>query len=184
MTTPHAVVVGSGIAGLVTALHAVDHGCRVTLVTKDVLEHANTRYAQGGIAGVMFDPSRACAWRRLGLPPSPLVVENDLPALREGRERRPKQVMVEQQTAIDADNRRGAGHFRGEVHGELEPTRLHDAPSEARRTRTRASKCYETFSGADRREGNRRHKIVTCITFATVLVECDFGTKQLIITPV
>jgi len=56
---PHAIVVGSGIAGLLTALHAVQHGCRVTLVTKDVLEHANTRFAQGGIAGVMFDDDRA-----------------------------------------------------------------------------------------------------------------------------
>ncbi|WJL95961.1 L-aspartate oxidase [Microbacterium sp. ET2] len=54
----HAVVVGSGIAGLTAALHAVKRGCRVTLVTKDVLEHANTRYAQGGIAGVMFDDDR------------------------------------------------------------------------------------------------------------------------------
>jgi L-aspartate oxidase len=54
----HAIVVGSGIAGLLTALHAVDDGCRVTLVTKDVLEHANTRFAQGGIAGVMFDDDR------------------------------------------------------------------------------------------------------------------------------
>ena len=59
MTTPHALVVGSGIAGLTVALHAVERGCRVTLVTKDVLEHANTRYAQGGIAGVMFDDDRA-----------------------------------------------------------------------------------------------------------------------------
>jgi len=56
--TVHAVVVGSGIAGLTVALHAVEHGCRVTLVTKDVLEHANTRYAQGGIAGVMFADDR------------------------------------------------------------------------------------------------------------------------------
>lgn len=54
MTLTHAVVVGSGIAGLTTALHAVRRGCRVTLVTKDELEHANTRFAQGGIAGVMF----------------------------------------------------------------------------------------------------------------------------------
>lgn len=54
----HAVVVGSGIAGLTVALHAVEGGCRVTLVTKDVLEHANTRYAQGGIAGVMFHDDR------------------------------------------------------------------------------------------------------------------------------
>ena len=53
-----AVVVGSGIAGLVTALHAVQHGCAVTLVTKDVLDHANTRFAQGGIAGVMFADDR------------------------------------------------------------------------------------------------------------------------------
>ncbi|QIG40272.1 L-aspartate oxidase [Microbacterium sp. 4R-513] len=58
MTTPEVLVVGSGIAGLITALHAVEHGCRVTLVTKDVLEHANTRYAQGGIAGVMFADDR------------------------------------------------------------------------------------------------------------------------------
>lgn len=59
MTAPaHAVIVGSGIAGLTVALHAVADGCRVTLVTKDVLEHANTRYAQGGIAGVMFDDDR------------------------------------------------------------------------------------------------------------------------------
>jgi L-aspartate oxidase len=56
---PRAVIVGSGIAGLTVALHAVQHGCVVTLVTKDVLEHANTRYAQGGIAGVMFDDDRA-----------------------------------------------------------------------------------------------------------------------------
>ncbi|GAA3211648.1 L-aspartate oxidase [Microbacterium terregens] len=55
----HAIVVGSGIAGLTVALHALQHGCRVTLVTKDVLEHANTRYAQGGIAGVMFEDDRA-----------------------------------------------------------------------------------------------------------------------------
>lgn len=59
MTTPvEVVVVGSGIAGLVAALHAADAGSRVTLVTKDVLEHANTRYAQGGIAGVLFDDDR------------------------------------------------------------------------------------------------------------------------------
>lgn len=55
----HVVVVGSGIAGLTAALHAADAGCRVTLVTKDVLEHANTRFAQGGIAGVMFADDRA-----------------------------------------------------------------------------------------------------------------------------
>ncbi len=52
------VVVGSGIAGLTVALHAIAPDVHVTMVTKDVLEHANTRFAQGGIAGVMFADDR------------------------------------------------------------------------------------------------------------------------------
>jgi len=44
-----AVVVGSGIAGLFTALRLARHG-RVAVVTKAELEETNTRYAQGGIA--------------------------------------------------------------------------------------------------------------------------------------
>jgi len=47
------VVVGSGIAGLTAALHALADGCRVTVVTKGELTESNTRYAQGGIAAVM-----------------------------------------------------------------------------------------------------------------------------------
>lgn len=43
------VVVGSGVAGLWTALHLAQQG-RVALVTKDVLRESNTYYAQGGIA--------------------------------------------------------------------------------------------------------------------------------------
>jgi L-aspartate oxidase len=43
------VVVGSGIAGLWTALHLRDHG-EVVLVTKSQLKESNTGYAQGGIA--------------------------------------------------------------------------------------------------------------------------------------
>lgn len=61
---PLVVIVGSGIAGLTAALHAIEHGCRVIVATKDVLEHANTRYAQGGIAGVMFDDDSAAAHER------------------------------------------------------------------------------------------------------------------------
>lgn len=57
MTT--VVVVGSGIAGLTAALRAEATGCAVTLVTKGALSEANTRYAQGGIAGVLSPADRA-----------------------------------------------------------------------------------------------------------------------------
>jgi L-aspartate oxidase len=46
------VVVGSGIAGLTTALHAAARH-DVVLVTGGSLEKSNTWYAQGGIAGVL-----------------------------------------------------------------------------------------------------------------------------------
>ena len=48
------IVVGSGIAGLIAALE-LSRGFQVTLVTKAKLAESNTRYAQGGIAAVMFD---------------------------------------------------------------------------------------------------------------------------------
>lgn len=48
------VIVGSGIAGLTTALHVARHSTlRVTLVTKDVLAAGSTRWAQGGIAAAL-----------------------------------------------------------------------------------------------------------------------------------
>ena len=46
------VVVGSGIAGLTTALKARRAG-RVLLVTKTVLDAGSTRWAQGGIAAAL-----------------------------------------------------------------------------------------------------------------------------------
>jgi L-aspartate oxidase len=49
------VVVGSGIAGLVTALEAQRAG-RVLLVTKALLDEGSTRWAQGGIAAAL-DPA-------------------------------------------------------------------------------------------------------------------------------
>ncbi len=52
------LVIGSGIAGLFTALRASEVGS-VALVTKSSLEESNTRYAQGGIAAVMFDDDSA-----------------------------------------------------------------------------------------------------------------------------
>jgi L-aspartate oxidase len=47
------LVIGSGIAGLIAALRlSAQHD--VTLVTKSELAESNTRWAQGGIAAVMF----------------------------------------------------------------------------------------------------------------------------------
>lgn len=65
------IVVGSGIAGLVTALSAVSGaerglglGCErpsVTIVTKGVIDDSNTRYAQGGIAAAWFPDDSAAS---------------------------------------------------------------------------------------------------------------------------
>lgn len=48
------VVVGSGAAGLLASYRAASRGHDVALVTKADLPESNTRYAQGGIAAVMF----------------------------------------------------------------------------------------------------------------------------------
>ena len=48
------LVVGSGIAGLLFALEAAEHGS-VLLLTKRELGESNTRYAQGGVAAVWDD---------------------------------------------------------------------------------------------------------------------------------
>ena len=47
------LVIGSGIAGLYAAIRAQEHGASVLLVTKEGIEEASTRYAQGGIAAAV-----------------------------------------------------------------------------------------------------------------------------------
>lgn len=49
----HVLVVGSGIAGLITAIRAARRH-QVTIVTKDVLTAGSTAWAQGGIAAAVF----------------------------------------------------------------------------------------------------------------------------------
>ncbi len=55
-TSADVVVVGSGIAGLTTALRLRRRVGRVILVTKTVLDEGSTRWAQGGIAAAL-DPA-------------------------------------------------------------------------------------------------------------------------------
>ncbi|HEX3005089.1 MAG TPA: L-aspartate oxidase [Angustibacter sp.] len=55
-TSADVVVVGSGIAGLTTALRLRQRVDRVLLVTKTVLDEGSTRWAQGGIAAAL-DPA-------------------------------------------------------------------------------------------------------------------------------
>lgn len=47
------IVIGSGLAGLSTALHLAELGFKVAIITKGALEDCNTKYAQGGIACVL-----------------------------------------------------------------------------------------------------------------------------------
>lgn len=51
------VIIGSGLAGMNAALHAAQYGT-VLLVCKGKLQESNSRYAQGGIAGVFEKKDR------------------------------------------------------------------------------------------------------------------------------
>lgn len=50
------LVLGSGVAGLTTALRAARAGTSVLILTKGELAHSATRYAQGGVAAALAEP--------------------------------------------------------------------------------------------------------------------------------
>ncbi len=54
-TAADVVVIGSGVAGLTTALRVRAQGLRVLLVTKATVDEGSTRWAQGGIAAALAD---------------------------------------------------------------------------------------------------------------------------------
>jgi L-aspartate oxidase len=53
------VVIGSGVAGLRSAIEIAQSGARVTVLTKDKASESNTEYAQGGVAVVLSDDDNA-----------------------------------------------------------------------------------------------------------------------------
>ncbi len=53
------LVLGSGVAGLSTALRAAASGLRVLILTKSELANTATRYAQGGVAAALEAPDSA-----------------------------------------------------------------------------------------------------------------------------
>jgi L-aspartate oxidase len=50
MQSTDVLVIGSGAAGLILALHCAENGLRVSVVTKGTIEESNTAWAQGGVA--------------------------------------------------------------------------------------------------------------------------------------
>ena len=53
------VVIGSGVAGLRSAIALAESGAGVTVLTKDKASESNTEYAQGGVAVVLSDDDDA-----------------------------------------------------------------------------------------------------------------------------
>ena len=49
------IIIGSGVAGLRSAVELASGGAEVTVLTKDKASESNTEYAQGGVAVVLSE---------------------------------------------------------------------------------------------------------------------------------
>src|SRR3954471_22153453 len=53
------ILIGSGVAGLRSAIELASGGAEVTVLTKDKASESNTEYAQGGVAVVLSEDDDA-----------------------------------------------------------------------------------------------------------------------------
>jgi hypothetical protein len=93
--------------------------------TPRVAEHIPSREPDcfadcGEVAGVMLDARGARGRGGLRRATPALIVKNQLASLGQRRERWPEESVIEQQSAVDADERSGAAYLRREIDGELE----------------------------------------------------------------
>jgi hypothetical protein len=89
-------------------------------------EHVPARDAQrlperGDVARVVLDARRPRSRRYLRLAAAALIVEDELPPRGERREGGPEEGVCVEQSAVHAEQRRGAGDRGGGPDGEIEP---------------------------------------------------------------
>jgi hypothetical protein len=108
---------------------------------------------------VMLDARRAHSWRRLRRAAAALIVENELPPLRERGKRRPEQSVIVDEASVHAHQRSRASDLRGLENSKLEPPRLHPRADESRGTRERPAVSDERMqrggNGGDERLAGR-----------------------------
>jgi hypothetical protein len=75
---------------------------------------------RGEVASVVLDARGARGRRSLRCAAPALIVQDQLASLGQWRERWPEEIVIEQQSAVDADERSRAAYLRREIDGELE----------------------------------------------------------------
>jgi hypothetical protein len=98
-------------------------------VAEDIPLDESNGVAKGWqIPGIVLDASASGGGGSLRRAAPTLIVQDQLSSLSQRSQCRPKEIVIEQQSAIHAHERRRTGYLRREVHGELEPTCANGAP--------------------------------------------------------